>query len=98
VGTLLLQESGKTIGLRTLLFNCVQVHRYLKAKKINSLMSLDPSLFTVTKVVKKLGFKIRKLAIQPKGRNNEMEVMLDPKEDQKNQLGLSYYSNALMQS
>jgi hypothetical protein len=98
VGTLLLQDSGKRIGLRTLLANSIQVYRYFKARGINSLMTLDPTLFSITKVIKKLGFKIRKLAIQPKGRNNEMEVVLDAKEDQKNELGLSYYSNALMQS
>lgn len=44
-------------------------------------MTLDPTLFSVTKVVKKLGFKIKKLAEQPKGRNNEMEVLLDAKDD-----------------
>jgi hypothetical protein len=59
-------------------------------------MTLDPTLFSVTKVIKKLGFKIRKLAIQPKGRNAEMEVVLEAKDDQKIELGLSYYSNALM--
>jgi hypothetical protein len=98
VGTLLLQESGKKIGLRTLVANCIQVFRYFKSRKINSLMTLDPTLFSVTKVVKKLGFKIRKLAIQPKGRNAEMEVVLEAKDDPKIELGLSYYSNALMQS
>jgi len=59
-------------------------------------MTLDATLFSVTNVVKKLGFKIQRLSQQPKGRNNEMEVLLDAKEDQKNVLGLSYYSNALM--
>lgn len=59
-------------------------------------MTLDPTLFSVTKVVKKLGFKIKKLAEQPKGKNNEMEVLLDAKDDQKTILGLSYYSNELM--
>jgi hypothetical protein len=98
VGTLLLQESGKRIELRTLVANCIQVFRYFKSRKINSLMTLDPTLFSVTKVVKKLGFKIRKLAIQPKGRNAEMEVLLEAKDDPKIELGLSYYSNALMQS
>lgn len=98
VGTLLLQESGKRVGLTTLLANSISVFRYFKARKINSSMTLDPTLFSITKVIKKLGFKIMKLAVQPKGRNNEMEVVLDAKNDQKIELGLSYYSNALMQS
>jgi hypothetical protein len=37
------------------------------------------------------------MAVQPKGQNTEMEVVLDAKDDQKTVLGLSYYSNALMQ-
>jgi hypothetical protein len=57
------------------------VHKYFKARKVNSLITLTPSLFAITKVVKKLGFKIRLMAVQPKGRNNEMEVLLAAKDD-----------------
>lgn len=90
---MLLQEAGKRISLRTLHANCIKVHRYLQARKISSVMTMDPTLFAVTKVVKKLGFKIRKLEKQPKGRQDDMEVILDAKDDQKTVLGLSYYSN-----
>ena len=67
--------------MRTLLANCIAVYRYLKVRKVPSVMTLDPTLFSITKVVKKLGFKIQLQAVQPKGRNNEMEVILDPKDD-----------------
>lgn len=58
MATLLLQESGKRVQMRNLLANCIAVHRYLKARRVPSVMTIDPTLFSVTKVVKKLGFKI----------------------------------------
>ena len=57
VAVLLLQETGKQIELRKLLSNCIKVYRYLKQRKVSSVMTLDPTIFSVTKVVKKLGFK-----------------------------------------
>jgi len=36
--------------------------------------------------------------VQPKGKNDEQEVILDAREDQKNLLSLCYYSNTLLQS
>lgn len=60
-------------------------------------MTLDPTLLTVTSVVKKLGFKMQKQEKQPKGAQNDMEVNLDAKDDVKVVMSLSYYSNSLMQ-
>lgn len=60
---------------------CIQVYRYLKSRKVNSVMTLDPSLYSVTKVVKKLGFKIQRLLQQPKGKTNEQEIILDALDD-----------------
>ncbi len=31
------------------------------------------------------------------GKHNELEVLLDAKQDWKNQLGLSYYNNSMLQ-
>lgn len=59
-------------------------------------MTLEPQIHTITKIVNKLGFKVQKSAIQPKGKNDEMEVILAAREDEKTLLSLSYYSNMLL--
>jgi len=42
------------------LADATKVYRYLKARKVPSVMTLDPTLFSITKVVKNLGFKVKK--------------------------------------
>lgn len=60
-------------------------------------MTIEPQIFALTKIIQKLGFSIKKIEQQPVGRHNEMEIYLDPKNDWKNSLGLSYYSNSMLQ-
>lgn len=61
-------------------------------------MTLEPTVESITNVIKKLGFQVKKAKEQPKGKNDEMEVILDAREDWKNLLSLSYYSNMILMS
>lgn len=40
--------------------NAIKVYRYTKVRKIPSVMTLDPTIFSITKVVKKLGYQVKK--------------------------------------
>ena len=84
--------------ISTLRQHCAKVFKYLRKRRVNSTMTLEPTDFSVTGVVKKLGFTIQQAAGDIKGRKQEMEVVLDAKEEERTYLSLSYYSNALMGS
>jgi hypothetical protein len=58
VATLLLQSNFVSTSLDNLLTNCIQIWKYLKARGTSSIITLEPSKFAVTMIVKKLGFKI----------------------------------------
>jgi hypothetical protein len=60
-------------------------------------MTIEPQLFALTKIVQRLGFTIKKIEQQPVGRHNEMEIYMDKKNDWKTVLGLTYYSNQMLQ-
>ena len=81
VSSVLLQEKGKQINLSIVLKSCNKVFQYLYKRKVNATMTLEPQIHTITKIVNKLGFKVQKSAIQPKGKNDEMEVILAARED-----------------
>jgi glycerol-3-phosphate O-acyltransferase len=97
VATLILQEPTNTISLTTLLENCIKVYRYLKGRKANTFISLDPSLFAVQKIVERLGFKTRPGPQKTKGRSTDLEIILNYKQDQKKLLGLTYYNSQMLQ-
>jgi hypothetical protein len=40
-------------------------------------MTLNATKDSVTNVIKRLGFKLTKMPVQPKGKNDEMEVVMD---------------------
>ena len=84
------------MGLSTILANSKKIYNYLKGRKVNMVMTIEPQIFALTKIIQKLGFQIKKIEQQPVGRHNEMEIYLDPKNDWKNSLGLSYYSNSML--
>ncbi len=60
-------------------------------------MTIEPQSFAIQNIIKKLGFSLKKIEKQPVGRHNELEVSLEPKKDWKVVLGLSYYSNSMLQ-
>ena len=77
---------------------CQRIFKYLKNRNVNAIITRDPTVIAITNVVKKLGFRTQKLAVQPKGMSDEKEVILQAREDEKTLLSLSYYSNSLLQS
>jgi len=84
------------MSLTTLLENCIKVYKYLKGRKANTFMTLDPYLFAVQKIVERLGFKTRQGTKKTKGRSNELEILLNQKQDQKRLLGLTYYNSQML--
>ena len=54
--TLLLQETKKRVGLTATLQNCHKIYQYLKGRKLNMVMTIEPQLFALTKIIQKLGF------------------------------------------
>jgi len=54
--TLLLQESRKRVSLSTILSNSKKIYSYLKGRKVNMVMTIEPQIFALTKVIQKLGF------------------------------------------
>lgn len=58
VATLLLQSNFVSTPLDNLLTNCIHIWKYLKVRGTSSIITLEPSKFAVTMIVKKLGFKI----------------------------------------
>jgi glycerol-3-phosphate O-acyltransferase len=60
VAALLLQEQGQKVSLKQLTSNCIKLYDYLKKRKVTSVIMAEPTEFAVEKVVKKLGFKLKK--------------------------------------
>lgn len=54
--TLLLQENNKRVGLSAVLTSCTKIYQYLKGRKLNLVMTIEPQIFSLTKIIQKLGF------------------------------------------
>lgn len=96
VSCVLLQEQAKSVTVSSVLASCNKLFKFLKKRNVNSTMTLSATKDSIINIIKRLGFKLQKLAVQPKGKNDEMEVVLSAREDQKTLLSLSYYSNMLV--
>ena len=97
VASLLLQEQAKQVDLTQIVFACNRIYQYFTGRRINTSITLEPQTFAVQQIVKGLGFTINK-KVQEQGKNkNELEVLLQVKEDQKTVLGLCYYRNQMLQ-
>jgi len=49
--TLLLQDSSKKVSLSSFLENCRTLYCYLKSRKVNMVLTIEPQIFALTKVV-----------------------------------------------
>jgi len=96
VSCVLLQEQAKSVTVSSVLSSCNKLFSYLKKRNVNSTMTLPATTESITNIIKRLDFKLQKLAVQPKGKSDEKEVILSAREDQKTLLSLSYYSNMLV--
>ena len=100
VAAILLQQSTATIQFEQLFASCRQLYDYMvKRGGIKMIMTQPPSRFALLDCVKKLGFQVTELANKnSKSRIKKYDINLDAKRDQKTLLGLSYYSNNLLQN
>ena len=62
------------------------------------IMQLPPRRENVLDTIKKLGFEVTEIVEKRKSRVKKFEINMDAKRDQKILLGLSYYSNNLLQN
>ena len=49
--TLLLQEDKKRVSLSTVLSNSTKIYNYLKGRKVNIVMTIEPQMFALTKII-----------------------------------------------
>ena len=49
--TLLLQEDKKRVSLSTVLSNSTKIYNYLKGRKVNMVMTIEPQMFALTKII-----------------------------------------------
>lgn len=98
VSCVLLFEQGKRLDLDYIQKAATLVFTYLKKRKVNATMTLNPTQDAISLVVKQLGFKVKNVESAAKGKKTMQEVFLDAREDQKTLLSLAYYANIILMS
>ena len=100
VASLILQEKSEVMTFTDLYKNCRKLYSYIKARRnVPMIDDLPPSYGEVRKTAKSLGFKVVQTQHQKfKRTQRALEVNLEKKSPEwKVLLGLSYYSNTLLQ-
>ena len=100
VATLLLQCSTATMQFSAIFANVKQIYGYLVTRGgVKMFMREPPSRISVLENIKKLGFEVSEtIDKQRKSRVKNYTINMDAKKDQKIIVGLSYYSNTLLQN
>ena len=100
VATQLLQCSSATMTFSSIFANVKQIYSYLVSRGgVKMFMREPPSRLSVLENIKKLGFEVTEtIDKQRKSRVKNYTINMDAKKDQKITLGLSYYSNSLLQN
>lgn len=98
VAALLLQASTATLNFNTLFFSIRQIYNYIiRRGGVKMIMVVPPSRIQLLDTIKKLGFEATEVVSKQRGPKN-YTINLDAKRDQKVEIGLSYYSNNLLQN
>lgn len=58
VASVLLQEQSKHLDLSTLQKSCERIFEYMHQRGLNTSITLNPSVAAITRIVRKLGFKV----------------------------------------
>jgi hypothetical protein len=99
VAALLLQTNATTEKFSTIYDQCIRVYYYLVRRGgVKMVMRLPPRAEAVLDTIVKLGFKVTEVDEKRKSRVKKFDINMDAKRDQKMLLGLSYYSNNLLQN
>lgn len=97
VAALLLQETNNRIKLSTLVKNSIKLYVYIRMRRLQTFMTMDPQKDAVSRVLKGLGFQTKAITTQgKKGIINDSEIILDNKHRQETLVTLAYYSNGLL--
>ena len=77
---------------------CVKLYQYVRIRKLNTEMTIEPNQVAVERELAGLGFTTRPVDLPGRDRLvKDSEIILDPKKDKKMLMGLAYYSDSLLQ-
>lgn len=96
VSALLLQTTSTIEKFTNIFDSCKKIYNYLVRRGgVKMIMQIAPSKDSVLDTIRKLGFKVIEIK---ENRRVRYDINMDAKRDQKILLGLSYYSNNLLQN
>lgn len=97
VASLLMLCTTEEYPVKTLVKDCLRLHAYCEARDILINMHTAPNRKNIERVLAGLGYKIKTVKTSPSVKSAEQVVIMDKKQNIREQLSLCYYAMGVTQ-